>query len=301
MGHNHAHHHHHHGTGNKKALFQAFLLIAVFMFVEVAGGILTNSLALLSDAGHMLSDAAALGLSLYAIILGEKKATQRNTYGYRRFEIIAASLNGITLLLIAFYIVYESIQRFLQPPEIQGLGMLTIAILGLLVNIGAAFLLMRGDRENLNVKSAYLHVLGDTLGSIGAIVAALLIYFLGWTYADPIASLIVAVLIAVSGCRVTKEAFHILMEGAPASIDQESLMKRLSQIEGVGNVHDLHIWSLTSEMPMLTCHLLIKHDQHEVILQEAQRITNEEFGIKHCTIQVEREDERCTHSHFQCL
>src|SRR4051795_10610584 len=212
-GHHHGHNHSHGHSANKKALFLSFLLITAFMVVEVIGGLLTNSLALLADAGHMLSDAAALGLSFFALKLGERKASQVKTFGYKRFEIIAAALNGLTLIIISLYIFYEAFQRFFDPPEVQSTGMLMISVTGLLVNIIAAWILMKGDKdENLNVRSAFLHVLGDMLGSVGAIVAALMIMFFGWGIADPIASVIVAVLILISGSRVTKDSFHILME-----------------------------------------------------------------------------------------
>lgn len=174
----------------------SFILISSYMVVEVIGGILTNSLALLSDAGHMLSDAAALGLSLFALKLGERKASETKSFGYRRFEIISAALNGLTLIIISVYIFYEAYHRFLNPPEVQSLGIFTVAVIGLLVNIAAAWILMRGDKvENLNVRSAFLHVIGDMLGSVGAIIAAILIYFFGWGVADPIASVIVCILI----------------------------------------------------------------------------------------------------------
>ena len=198
------------------------------MIVEVIGGLVTNSLALLSDAGHMLSDAVALGLSFFAIKLGEKKASQSKTFGYRRFEIIAASLNGLTLMAISLYIFYEASQRFLNPPEVQSTGMLIISVIGLLVNIAAAWILMSGDKEeNLNVRSAFLHVIGDMLGSVGAITAALLMIFFGWGIADPIASVIVAVLILISGWRVTKDSFHILMEGTPEQFDVDDVKTAL--------------------------------------------------------------------------
>lgn len=304
MGHNHSHghDHHHHHTSNKKALRLAFVLIASFMVVEVVGGVLTNSLALLSDAGHMLSDAAALGLSLFALILGEKRATQHNTFGYRRFEIIAAALNGITLILISGYIFYEAFQRFQNPPEIQSLGMLTISVIGLLVNIAAAFILMRGNKdENLNIRSAYLHVLGDMLGSIGAIVAAALIYFFGWGWADPLASVIVAILIIISGIRVTKDAFHILMEGAPAAIDHNAVKEELQRITHVVEVHDLHIWSISSELPMLSCHISIENNgDHDVILHQAQKLLVEEFHIEHSTLQIERKEVGCPNTQLSC-
>ncbi|ALC92931.1 zinc transporter ZitB [Bacillus sp. FJAT-18017] len=307
MGHHHSHdhghgHHHHHHSDNKKALLLSFVLIATFMVIEVIGGILTNSLALLSDAGHMLSDAAALGLSFFAIKLGERSATQAKTYGYKRFEIIAAALNGLTLIAISIFIFIEAFERFSNPPEVQSMGMLIISTLGLLINIAAAFILMKGDKdENLNVRSAFLHVLGDMLGSAGAIVAALLMMFFGWGIADPIASVIVAVLIIISGWRVTKDSFHILMEGAPEQIDFESLRNALMQIPCVKDVHDLHIWSVTSGMPMLSCHVAISVEGvHDSVLRQAQSMLHDKFGIEHSTIQVEKADNGCANPHEVC-
>ncbi len=299
--------HHHHGhshnhSGNKKALFSAFLLISLFMIVEVIGGLVTNSLALLSDAGHMLSDAVALGLSFFAIKLGEKKASQSKTFGYRRFEIIAASLNGLTLMAISLYIFYEASQRFLNPPEVQSTGMLIISVIGLLVNIAAAWILMSGDKdENLNVRSAFLHVIGDMLGSVGAITAALLMIFFGWGIADPIASVIVAVLILISGWRVTKDSLHILMEGTPEQFDVEDVKTALLRIQHVNEVHDLHIWSITSGMPMLSCHIAIEPSGiHDTVLQEAQKILHDDFGIEHSTLQVENKQMGCPNPHQSC-
>ena len=303
MGHHHGHHHGHdhaHGhSANKKALFLSFLLITAFMVIEVIGGLLTNSLALLADAGHMLSDAAALGLSFFALKLGERKASQAKTFGYKRFEIIAAALNGLTLILISLYIFYEAFHRFTNPPEVQSKGMLIISIMGLLVNIVAAWILMSGEKEdNLNVRSAFLHVLGDMLGSVGAIVAALLMIFFGWGMADPIASVIVAILIIISGWRVLKDSFHILMEGAPAQIQLEEVKDSLENITNVKEVHDLHIWSITSGMPMLSCHISISEKAaHDAVLREAQKILHDHFGIEHSTIQVESNEEGCPNHH----
>ncbi|WP_042462982.1 cation diffusion facilitator family transporter [Neobacillus dielmonensis] len=301
-GHSHGHSHSHSHTGNKKALFSAFLLIAAFMIVEVIGGLLTNSLALLSDAGHMLSDAVALGLSFFAIKLGEKKGTQDKTYGYKRFEIIAAALNGLTLIIISIYIFYEAFQRFFAPPEIQSTGMLLISITGLIVNIVAAWILMQGDKEeNLNVRSAFLHVLGDMLGSVGAIIAALLIMFFGWGIADPLASIIVAALILFSGFRVTKDSFHILMEGAPTQIDGHQVKLALAKIPFVKEVHDLHIWTITSGYPVLSCHItILDNGVHDEILAQSQRILHDEFDIEHSTIQVEKEENGCPSPHGTC-
>jgi cobalt-zinc-cadmium efflux system protein len=307
MGHHHGHSHdhghgHHHHSANKKALLTAFFLISIFMIVEVIGGFLTNSLALLSDAGHMLSDAAALGLSYAAIRLGERKATQSKSFGYRRFEIIAASLNGLTLIIISALIYYEAFQRFLNPPEVQSMGMLTVSIIGLLVNIVAAWILMKGDKEeNLNVRSAFLHVIGDMLGSVGAIIAALLIYFFDWGMADPIASVIVATLIIISGYRVVKDSFHILMEGTPEQVDMKEIKTALLNIPNVNDVHDLHIWTITSGYLTLSCHLTIAETAtHDLVLQKAQKLLHDQFTIEHSTIQVERQDHGCPNPHETC-
>ncbi|KOP79646.1 cation diffusion facilitator family transporter [Cytobacillus solani] len=301
-GHSHGHNHSHGHTGNKKALFLSFLLIASFMIVEVVGGLLTNSLALLSDAGHMLSDAAALGLSLFAIKLGERKASASKTYGYKRFEIIAAALNGLTLIVISVYIFYEAYQRFWNPPEVLSGGMLIISSIGLLVNIIAAWILMRGDKdENLNVRSAFLHVIGDMLGSVGAIIAALLMIFFGWGIADPIASVIVAILILISGWRVMKESFHILMEGTPANLEMDKVKSSLLKIPEVAEVHDMHIWSITSGMPMLSCHMVIEGEGvHDTILHHAQSILHDDFEIEHSTIQIEKIEHGCPNHHGSC-
>lgn len=301
-GHNHGHGHSHSNTSNKKALFWSFLLIASFMIVEVIGGFLTNSLALLSDAGHMLSDAAALGLSLFAMKLGERKATQSKTFGYKRFEIIAAALNGLTLILISIYIFYEAYHRFINPPEVQSMGMLTISVIGLIVNIIAAWILMRGDKdENLNVRSAFLHVLGDMLGSVGAITAALLIYFFGWGLADPIASIAVAILIIISGWRVTKESFHVLMEGTPAQIKVNEVKDALMKIPNVTDVHDIHVWSITSGVSMLSGHIAVAGEGlHDRVLHQAQELLHDDFGIEHSTLQVEGEENGCPCAHKPC-
>jgi cobalt-zinc-cadmium efflux system protein len=304
MGHNHSHGHghHHHHSSNKKALLVSFLLIASFMVIEVIGGLVTNSLALLSDAGHMLSDAAALGLSYLALRLGERKATKSKTYGYKRFEIIAASINGVTLIVISIYIFYEAFHRIINPPEVKSLGMLLISVLGLVVNIIAAWILMSGDKdENLNVRSAFLHVIGDMLGSAGAITAALLIYFFDWGIADPIASIIVAVLIIISGWRVTRESFHILMEGTPSQIDMKDVKNALLKIPKVCGVHDLHIWTITSGFPTLSCHVVISEGAtHDDVLMLAQSMLHDQYGIEHSTIQVERKESGCPNPHDSC-
>ncbi|MED3689684.1 cation diffusion facilitator family transporter [Peribacillus butanolivorans] len=301
-GHSHDHGHHHHHSENKKALLASFLLISTFMVVEVIGGFMTNSLALLSDAGHMLSDAAALCLSYTAIRLGEKKATQTKSYGYKRFEIIAACLNGLTLIVISVFIFIEAIRRFVNPPEVQSLGMLMISIIGLLVNIIAAWILMSGDKDdNLNVRSAFLHVIGDMLGSVGAIAAALLIYFFDWGIADPIASVVVAILIIISGIRVVRDSFHILMEGTPYQVDMEEVKTSLKELPNVSDVHDLHIWTITSGFLTMSCHVVIdENGNHDTVLAEVQKLLHDQFGIEHSTIQVERQEVGCPNPHETC-
>lgn len=287
--HAHGHNHNHTHNANKKSLFISFILIATFMVVEVIGGIMTNSLALLSDAGHMLSDAVALGLSLAAFKFGEKAASSDKTYGYKRFEILAAFLNGLTLVGISVFIFYEAICRFFDPPQVIGAGMMTISVIGLIINILVAWILMKGDTsENLNMRSAFLHVLGDLLGSVGAIIAALLIIFLGWNIADPIASVIVAALILVSGWRVLKDAIHILMEGKPANVDTEEIKKFFQQQEGVKEVHDLHVWAITSDFNALTAHLTVSEEaDRDKILADIEHYLQENFLLEHSTIQLE--------------
>ena len=231
-----SHEHNHTHGANKKTLMISFIIITGYMIIEAIGGILTNSLALLADAGHMLSDSISLGVGLLAFILGEKAADYSKTYGYKRFEILAAVFNGVTLVLIAIYIFYEAYQRFTDPPEVASTGMLIIATIGLLVNILVAWLLMRGGdtKENLNIRAAFLHVIGDLLGSVGAIIAALMILFFNWGWADPLASVIVAVLVLISGWRVTKDAVHVLMEGTPKNVEIDAVIKTIESIPGGG-------------------------------------------------------------------
>jgi len=292
------HSHHHHHTSNKRVLFWSFILIFSFMIVEAIGGFLTNSLALLSDAGHMLSDAAALGLSLLAFKIGEKKATGNKSFGYKRFEIITAFINGITLIAISLYIFYEAFHRFTEPPVVNG-NMMMIALIGLVVNIFVAWMLMRGDsHENLNIRSALLHVLGDLLGSVGALIAGILIILFGWNIADPIASVLVAILIIISGLRITKDSLHILMEGKPEYVNIEALTKALTELDGVEDIHDIHVWSITSEFPSMSCHLVVqKSIDRDHILKEANKIIKNQFHISHSTIQIEGND---TEVHSDC-
>lgn len=287
----HGHSHDHHA--NKKALLIGFIITCSFMLIEAIGGLLTHSLALLSDAGHMLSDALSLGIAVLAFSFAEKVANYEKTFGYRRLEILAALINGISLIVIAIVIYIEAYERFRVPAEIASSGMLLIATLGLIVNLTVAWILHRGNTEdNLNVRAAFLHVLGDLLGSVGAIIASLLIMFFGWTWADPLASVIVSTLVLISGIRVTNDSIHILMEGSPKNVDVEKVISTITNVPGVISIHDLHIWSITSGHHALSCHAVVDGD---LSIQDAQNILNEiehelyHVGIHHVTVQLEHE------------
>lgn len=290
MGHDHGHNHTH-GT-NKKVLLISFIIITSYMIIEVIGGLLTNSLALLADAGHMLSDSISLAIALLAFTLGERAANFSKTYGYKRFEILAAVLNGVTLVLVALYIFYEAIHRLQNPPEVASTGMLIIASIGLLVNILVAWIMFRGGdvKENLNMRGAYLHVISDMLGSIGAVAAALLIMFFGWGWADPLASVIVAALVLRSGYYVTKSGLHVLMEGAPKNINLDDVIQTITDANGVEAVHDLHVWSITSGLNALSCHAVVSDNMS---IADGERLLRkiehglEHQNIHHMTIQLE--------------
>lgn len=282
---------------NQKVLLLSFIIIAVYMVVEAVGGYLTNSLALLSDAGHMLSDAISLAIALIAFKLSEKVATHGRTYGYKRFEILAAVINGVTLIIIALYIFYEAIHRFQNPPEVATTGMLIISSIGLIVNIIVAYIMFKGSdtEENLNMRGAYLHVISDMLGSIGAIIAGLLILFFGWGWADPLASVIVAILVLRSGFKVTMASVHILMEGTPKDVELKELVTLLKKHPMVQGVHDLHVWTITSGLNALSCHLVVPGEL--TILESTALLADLEHqlahkNIHHVTIQLEAVSQR---------
>lgn len=236
-----------------------------------------------------------------AFTLGERSANYDKTYGYKRFEILAAVFNGVTLVLIAGYIFYEAYHRFVNPPEVASTGMLLIATIGLVVNLIVAWIMKKGDtEENLNLRAAFLHVLGDLLGSVGAIVAALLIMFFGWGWADPLASVLVSILILISGFRVTKESFHVLMEGTPKNVDMDEIIETIENVDGVHSIHDLHVWSITSGQNALSCHAVVDPDlpirDCQLILKKIETDL-EEKGVGHVTVQLESED----HGHGDSL
>lgn len=262
-------------------------LTAVFTVVEVVGGILSSSLALLADAGHMFTDVAALGLSVFAMDLARRPPTTRRTYGYARLEILAALLNGATLLLIAGLILVEAWGRLQEPREIDGVLMLSVAALGLLVNVVGAILLRGHAHDNLNVRGAYLHVLGDLLGSIGTMTAGVLVVGLGWTLADPIISVVIALLILYSAWNLVREATDVLLESAPPHIDMESLLADLSSIDGLHDIHDVHVWTLTSGFVALSGHGVIDDPGRHMSVLEEIRARMASRGIEHVTFQLE--------------
>ncbi|OCT11670.1 zinc transporter ZitB [Paenibacillus pectinilyticus] len=294
--HGHGHHHHGHGhhhghAGNKQGLLIALLITAGIMVLEFVGGLWTNSLALLSDSGHMLSDAGSLALSLLAFWFAAKPKSARLTFGFHRFEILAALFNAVTLFVIAGLIIWEAILRFLHPSTVASGSMMLIASVGLLANLISAWSLMRkGDvHGNLNLRSAYMHILGDALGSVGAIVAGAVMLLFGWYTADPIISIIVSLLILKGAWGILKSTLHILMEGTPSAISLASVQNVLEGLEGVVDVHDLHVWTITSGIDSLSCHLRIADTQDsQAVLQQALTSIEKTFGITHATIQIEK-------------
>ncbi|TVY07669.1 cation diffusion facilitator family transporter [Paenibacillus cremeus] len=295
--HHHGHHHgpgghHHHGPadGSKRGLTIALLITAGIMLLEFFGGFFTNSLALLSDAGHMLSDTSSLVLSLVAVRFAAKPASAAKTYGFYRFEILAALFNAVTLLLVAVWIIREAYERFQHPPQVAGGSMMLIASIGLIANLASAWSLVRqGDvKNNLNLRSAYLHILGDALGSVGAMAAGLLMIIFQWYWADPLISVLVSLLIVRGAYDVVKHCLNILMEGTPPHIDANEVRQALEQLPGVLDVHDLHIWTISSGLDSLSGHLLIEAEaDSQVILKQAVATVERRFRIHHVTIQIE--------------
>jgi cobalt-zinc-cadmium efflux system protein len=273
-------------------------MTATYMIAEVVGGYLTNSLALLADAGHMLSDVGSLTLSLLAMRFALKQRTQEMTYGYYRAEILAALVNGVTLVVVSIFIFYEAFQRFQLPPKVQSGPMIIVASIGLIVNLVSVLLLSKKKDTNLNVHSAFLHVLADTMGSVGAIAAGIIMLMTGWYLADPIISVVIGFLILFSSWRVLKESVMVLMEGTPNHIDINEIETVIKSLPGVLNFHDLHVWTVTSGFISLSVHVNL-HDCRSVehsqsILKELRDILHERFGIEHTTIQIEQGEPECS-------
>jgi len=284
---------HDHGVGrnaNSRRLAITLGLVTLYMVAEVVGGLLTNSLALLADAGHMLSDAGALALSLFAIWLAARPARSSYTYGYYRTEILAALVNGATLVAISIFIFLEAFKRIGEPPEVQGALMMGIATGGLVVNLVGLWILNAGRNESLNVRGAWLHVMTDALGSIGAIAAGAVIWLFGWRWADPVASIAIGLLVVYSSWSLLKETVSVLMESAPTGIDVDDVRDSLLDVAGVEEVHDLHVWTITSGIVSLSAHLVAPGaSERAAVLKAARKALHERFGIAHVTLQIEHD------------
>lgn len=258
------------------------------MVAEVIGGLITGSLALLADAGHMFSDAAALGLSIFALWMAQRPATSSRTYGYYRTEILAALANGAALVAIAIIIFIEAWHRFSDPPRVEGGLMMIIALGGLCINLAGLVVLHRGTAESLNMRGAYLHVLGDAMGSVGALLAGGAILLFGWYWADPVVSVVIALLIIYGSWNLIVQAVAVLMEGAPHGVDVDEVRDAIISVTGVEGLHDLHVWSITSGIDALSAHVVVESEtsQYEV-LGAVRQMVHDRFGIDHVTIQIE--------------
>lgn len=284
-GHNHARDA---AASGARGLRIVLILTGAFMLAEVVGGILSNSLALLADAVHMFTDVGAIGLSLFALWFARRPPTEGKTYGYLRLEILAALLNGAALIVLSGFIFVEAWERLRAPAEVRGGLMLAVASAGLLVNVFAAVMLHRAAGESLNVRGAYLHVMGDLLGSVGAIVAALVIMGTGWMAADPVISIFVGLLILFSSWKLLREAVDILLEAVPAHIDLAEVQQAIDEIPGVDDVHDLHVWTVTSGFLAMSGHAVVNEPtDHTRVLSEIHRRMVQRFGIRHVTFQLE--------------
>lgn len=279
--------HTHARDANVRRLSVTLVLVLVYMIAEVVGGLLANSLALLADAGHMLSDAASLALAVAAMWVARRPRTAAHTYGFHRAEILAALANGVTLVVIAAFIVREAWLRFQAPPEVRGPLMVGIATGGLLVNLIGMWVLHGGRDASLNVRGAWLHVVADTLGSLQAIGAGALIWAFGWSWVDPLASVLIALLVVWSSWTLLRDSLNVLLEGAPAHIDTRDIQQALLTTDGVRDLHDLHVWTITSGFVALSVHLVTTAEAPAALLWRVRTMLRERFDIEHSTIQLE--------------
>ena len=277
------------GRRHLRPLTIAFGLVVVFMVVEVVAGLMTGSLALLSDAGHMVADGVGLGMALAAIVAADRAGNgDHRTFGLYRLEILAALANAVLLFAVAGYVLYEAVRRLQDPSEVMSGPMLVVAVLGLVVNLIVWRLLRRGAAESINVEGAFLEVAADLIGSIGVIAAALIIRFTGWPYADPLFAAAIGLFILPRAWRLGRRAVRILVQAAPEGLDLDELRKRLAAIDGVVDVHDLHVWTLTSDMNVASVHLMTRDGvDHHTVLDFAKDLLDDQFGIEHATLQVE--------------
>jgi len=271
-----------------RPLALTLLITTSVMALEIIVGLLSHSLALLADAGHMATDSAALGMSLAASLIARKPATRTKTYGFYRTEILAAFLNGLTLWLVVVWIVYEAIRRFLHPPIVQAPMMLVTATIGLAANLGSSWVLRRSQTQSLNARSAYLHVLADAVGSVSVIGAAAVMWATGWYLADPLASLLVCAVIIWGSWSLISQSVNILLEGTPAHIDVVEVMRAMQDVPGIRRVHDVHIWTITSGMEAMSGHIVVEDlRESRRLLDRLNGLVHERFGIQHTTFQLE--------------
>ena len=284
--------------GNAKKLTIALVLTTTFLIVEVIAGLITQSLALLSDAAHMFTDAAALAIALAAIKIAKRPADNKRTFGYQRFEILAALFNASMLFFVAIYILYEAYQRFTQPPEIQSVGMLIVASLGLVINLISMKILMSSAAESLNMKGAYLEVLSDALGSVGVIIGAVIIYFTNWYWVDTIIAVAIGFWVLPRTWILLKQSINILLEGVPEEVDIEKLRNDLLALDGVESIHQLKVWAITSKNIHLTVHLFAPNADRKQLHYAAAEMLSHEHGIAEVTLQIEDDAEmNCQHTH----
>jgi cobalt-zinc-cadmium efflux system protein len=291
-GHHHHHHEHHHArAASRGRLAVVLVLTAIYMLVEVAGGIVTGSLALLADAGHMFTDVAGLGLALFAMKFAERPATPQRTYGFYRVEILAALANAAVLLVVSLFVLYEAARRFVRPPEVAAGPMLVVTAVGIAVNLVGVVALRGGSSKSLNMKGAYFEVLSDLLASVGVLVAAAIMHWTHWYYADPIISAVIGLVIVPRTWHLVKEAVGVLLEGTPADINLPTVRQTLLGLPGVGDIHDLHVWTLTSGVHAMSVHaVLCQGALHAEVLATLRACMRDRFRIGHVTIQVESEE-----------
>ena len=312
-GHGHGDHHHHgHGilgahdhseelrNASKRDLTIALAIIASFMFVEVVGGILSGSLALIADAGHMLTDAASIGLALFAVHFAAKAASVERTFGYHRMEILAALINALTLWLISAWIIFEAYHRFREIPQVEGGLMLVVGALGLLANLAAAWVLRRSAKHSVNVEGALAHVIADLLGSVAVIVSGVLVWAFDWYVSDPILSVLIGVLILLGTWRLLAKVVHVLLEGTPEHVDVYKLCHAIEALEGVTVIHDVHVWTLAPGYDAFTAHVLVDPEHEDdtgTLLRRIQKIAYDDFNLQHVTVQVETSAKHCNEDH----
>ncbi len=300
----HAHHHecsHHHPNHDNIGRLKIVLaLTCIYMIVEALGGFWSNSLALLADAGHMLADVGALGLALFAAWFSEHPSSAQKTYGYYRLEIFAALINGVALAVISLFIFYEAFQRFNHPANVKGMALMGIAAGGLAINLTSAAILFRSGKDNINIRGAFMHVLSDSLGSLGTIIAGALIFFLGFSQADPIFSIVIALLVLINAWKLIGETTNILLEGSPAHLSVADIETALTDLPEIRSVHDLHVWCITSGKEAMSVHIVVDNETHYTpdLVNKIQHVLKHRFGLTHLTVQLETPDFEEDEIHF---